>query len=347
MIAVAYRPPVNQQVRADVSTPVTSNNPEQTAQAPAASVDKLMATNLASSLAQSTDMPISANVTNLSQSLAVESVLAQTDTNMVSKPQVVQLTAGSRTPQKYTTVAGDTVPSLAAKYNISPDTIKWANNLTSDALEPGRVLTILPTDGVLYTVKGGDTVDGIVSKYGADRATMVSYNDLDLTGTPTEGAQLIIPGGVMPTNERPGYVAPRAVVNTRTGTGTYTGGYGGAYTGGISAGNKYAWGNCTWYAYERRAQLGNPIGSFWGNASTWAYNARGAGFSVNGSPAPGAIMQNGGGYGHVAIVESVNPGVSVTISEMNGYRFGGGFARVGHGDIPWSEAVSGMYQYIH
>ncbi len=58
-------------------------------------------------------------------------------------------------------------------------------------------------------------------------------------------------------------------------------------------------------------------------------------------------MQNGGGYGHVAIVESVNPGVSVTISEMNGFRWGGGFNRVGFGNIPWNEAVGGRYQYIY
>lgn len=118
-------------------------------------------------------------------------------------------------------------------------------------------------------------------------------------------------------------------------------------TGGWSAGNRYAWGNCTWYAYERRMQLGNPVGSFWGNASTWAYSASAAGYLVDGNPTPGAVMQNGGGAGHVAIIEAVNPGVSVTISEMNGYRFGGGYARVGHGDISWGEATSGMYRYIH
>ena len=68
---------------------------------------------------------------------------------------------------------------------------------------------------------------------------------------------------------------------------------------------------------------------------------------VNGTPSAGAIMANGGGYGHVAIVESVNPGVSVTISEMNGYRWGGGFNRVGRGTLSWSEATSGYYKYIH
>jgi N-acetylmuramoyl-L-alanine amidase len=32
---------------------------------------------------------------------------------------------------------------------------------------------------------------------------------------------------------------------------------------------------------------------------------------------------------------------------MNGYRWGGGFNRVGQGDIPWAQATSGIYKYIH
>lgn len=345
MVAVAYQPPVNTSARADASVAPQTQQHTPTVQS---SVDQVMATNLASSLAESTGMPISNNVANLSQSLAVESAMAQTEASVISKPQIIQPTAGSRSTQQYTTVAGDTVPSVAAKYGISATTLKWANNLTSDALEPGRNLTIMPVDGVLYKVKEGDTVDSIVSKYGSDRQSVMAYNDLELTGNPVAGSQIIVPGGNLPDTERPGYVGPRG----RRGGATlnyaiYSGGYGSSYKGSISVGNKYAWGNCTWYAYERRIQLGRPIGSFWGNASTWAYSARSAGLRVDGNPEPGSIMQNGGGYGHVAIVESVNPGVSITISEMNGYRFGGGFARVGHGDVPWGEATSGMYRYIH
>ena len=344
MIALAYHPPVNQKVLADASNGAQTTQQNQVQATENVSVDQLVATDLASSLAESTDMPISNNVANLSQTLSVESVLAQTDSNVISKPQIIQPTADGRTVQYYVAVAGDTVPSVASKYGISAQTIEWVNNLTSEALTPGQKLTILPTDGVLYTVKSGDTLDSIVSKYGTDRASIVAFNDLELTGNPAAGTQLILPGAVLPNNERPGYVAP----STSYGGGSsYSGGYGNAYLAKASVGNRYAWGNCTWYAYERRLQLGMPVGSFWGNASSWASYARQAGYLVDGNPTPGAVMQNGGGYGHVAIVESVNPGVSVTISEMNGYRFGGGFARVGHGDIPWSEAVSGYYNYIH
>lgn len=342
VIALGYHPPAEQQARADASSPVVSSQKKSDI-SPVSSVDRLVATKLASSLAESTDMPVSNNVANLSQSLAVESALAQTDSNVISKPQIVQLTSGSREIQKYVTVAGDSVQSVAEKYAVSSDTIKWANNLTSDALEPGKQLDILPISGIRYTVKSGDTIQSIASKYGTDVASLISYNDLELANNPAADARIIIPGGVLPTTERPGYVAPRAAINYSN----YSGGYGSAYSGGISAGNRYAWGNCTWYVYERRVQLGRPIGSFWGNANTWAYAARASGFSVDGNPEAGSVMQNGGGYGHVAMVESVNPGVSITISEMNGYRFGGGFARVGRGEISWSEATSGMYQYIH
>lgn len=282
MIVLAYHPPISKNTAvADASNGVTSLMP-QTDTTPNVSVDQLVATNLASSLAESTGMPISNNVANLSQTLAVESVLAQTDSNVISKPQIIQPTADGRTIQHYVTVAGDTVPSVASKYGISAQTIEWANNLTSEALTPGKNLTILPVDGILYTVKSGDTIDSIVAKYGTDRPSLIAYNDLELTGNPAVGTQLILPGAVLPSNERPGYVAPRTYSNT-----SYSGGYGDAYTAKASVGNRYAWGNCTWYAYERRMQLGEPVGSFWGNAVSWAYNARLAGFSVDGNPAPG------------------------------------------------------------
>ncbi len=341
------------------STPLANATPSSAkgtvaAATTANTVDPVVATSIASSLADTTSMPVSANVATLSQTLTIETVMSQTSSNTISKPQIVQPTANSRAATTYVTKAGDTVDAVASKYGLKKETVAWANNLSSDALEPNTTLTILPVDGVQHTVKAGDTVDSIVAKYGGNKADMVSYNDLELAGSLTEGKNVIVPGGVLPENERPGYAASRAATNSRRnaasgsyGSNSASGGYGTSYGGIVSAGNKYAWGNCTWYAYERRMQLGRPVGSFWGNASTWAYAAAAAGLAVNGTPAPGAIMQNGGGYGHVAIVESINPGVSITISEMNGYRFGGGFNRVGHGNISWGEATSGYYKYIH
>lgn len=347
LVAIGYQPPEHMTASASATDKkqVTAINPTTS------SVDELLAANVAANIAQTADLPVALNVANLSQSMAAESTMVQNDTNIVAKPQIVQLSANTRDIRTYVTKAGDTVPAVAAQYNISPDTIKWANGLTSDALDPDKELKILPVSGVSYTAKDGDTAESVAQKYGVDVQQVVSYNDLEL-GSAITGRQLIIPGGTVPETERPGYQAPRSQVRTGSvsstfsGSGNYNGGYGMGNNLSASVGNKYAFGNCTWYVYERRAQLGRPVGSFWGNASTWASYAASAGYTVNGTPTVGSVMANGGGYGHVAIVESVNPGVSVTISEMNAYRFGGGFNRIGHGEIPWNEAVSGMYRYI-
>lgn len=348
MIAIGYQPPERITASASVADP--TNRPETAGRT--VSVDEVLATSVAANIAEAANLPIASNVANLSQSLTAESVLTETDTNIVTKPQIVEASADSRAIQTYTAKAGDTVQKIADRYGVNANTIKWANNLSSDAVEDGRKIKILPVDGVLHKVSGSDTIDSIAERYSANRAQLVAFNDLEIDGL-SSGREIIVPNGDLPENQRPGYVAPApavtqaAPVNAGVNYGNYSGGSGSANTYAASVGNRYAFGNCTWYAYERRAQLGRPIGSFWGNAATWGIYAQSAGFTVNGSPAPGSIMQNGGGYGHVAIVESVNPGVSVTISEMNGYRFGGGFNRIGTGDISWAEAVSGKYQYIH
>ena len=77
-------------------------------------------------------------------------------------------------------------------------------------------------------------------------------------------------------------------------------------------GNDYPYGQCTWWAYTRRAQLGLPAGSALGY---WVDNtARHVGDIVVFAPG-----QQGadGYYGHVAIVEEVNADGSIKISESN------------------------------
>jgi len=85
-------------------------------------------------------------------------------------------------------------------------------------------------------------------------------------------------------------------------------------------GDYYAWGNCTWWAAMRRAQIGESIPNSWGNAATWAYYAQKDGYLVDHTPTYGAIMQISTvdhGLGHVAFVESVDPDGTWHISEMN------------------------------
>src|SRR5690606_32835455 len=101
-----------------------------------------------------------------------------------------------------------------------------------------------------YKISSGDTIDSIAKKYQANRDRVVAFNDLELAGVPV-GRTIIIPGGVLPQTERPGYTAPI----TRSpalayGSTSETGHAVSSAFARASVGNRYAFGNCTWYAYE-------------------------------------------------------------------------------------------------
>jgi N-acetylmuramoyl-L-alanine amidase len=309
-VAVGYRAPQQSTGVANATTITTDTQTQQT------SVDEVVATGIAANLAATTNLSVADNVANLSVSLNAKSELAQSNDAVITKPQIIQPTS-NRAIVSYTAATGDTVDNIAAKNSVSKDTVKWANNLTSDAVSAGATLKILPTDGILYTVKSGDTVQSIADKYKTDQTRIVLYNDLDEAGI-SVGSQIIVPGGVLPETERPGYVAPRVYTSYNSG---YVSGNSTLYK--ASAGNRYTYGYCTWYVYNRRAEMGRPIGSFWGNASSWAYAARSAGYVVDNTPEVGAIMQNGGGLGHVAVVESIAANGDITLSEMNNSSYGG------------------------
>ena len=286
-------------------------------------------------MAETANLSIATNVTNASISLTSKASLSQNDATLISKPQIVD-NSTARGITSYAVVAGDSVTTLANKYNVSADTIRWANNLTSDALTPGTNLLIPAITGVVYTVKAGDTPDALATKYKSDASRIVSYNDLEISGL-KDGAKIVIPAGVLPNTERPGYVAPTPRASVATIYSTLV---------SSNAGNLYDYGYCTWYAYNRRAALGLTLpGSNWGNANTWPNYARADGrFTISSIPHVGDIAQSGfmSYWGHVAVVEAVSAdGTQIKFSDMNNLA---GWGRVGYSD--W---VSASYfpNYIH
>lgn len=353
VVAIGYQPPKQVDGTANAATTVSSSVSAAIGQP---SVDQIVATNIAAGIAARADLPVAVNLANQAVSLSVQSQLSQqNDSSTITKPQIIQPSANSYALKQYTVKDGDTATSIAAQFAISPDTLKWANDLSSDSVPAGKVLTILPVDGVLYTVKGGDTVDSIASRFGATTQEITTVNNLELSGL-VNGAKIILPSGILPTNERPGYIAPVAARSFAYSTFRFAGGFGG---GGIQVINPYslissniysfrnggANGQCTWWAIERRAAMGMPLpGGALGNAAEWAYTLGQAGFGVNSTPSRGAVIQNGGGYGHVGVVEAVNSDGSITISEMNNYSAGGAYA-VDMRTIPAS--ALGNFNFIH
>lgn len=90
-------------------------------------------------------------------------------------------------------------------------------------------------------------------------------------------------------------------------------------------GNAYEFSQCTWWVYIRRHQLGLPVGSRMGDGAMWAYSASRLGYWVDNSARhKGDIMVFAPGqagssivYGHVAIVEKINPDGSIETSECS------------------------------
>ncbi len=276
------------------------------------SVDQIAAANVASSVAQTVDMSVQTSVESLAVSLNAKTELAQTASTFITKPQIIQQDSGQRGIIYYLTVTGDSVPTIAAKYGISEDSVRWSNGMVSDNIEADKILQLPGVTGIIYTVKDGDTADSLASKYKGDADLILSYNNLEISGLST-GLKIVIPDGILPENERPGYVAvsssySSSVSSTSTVSTSTTGSY---------SGNNYAYGYCTYYAYNRRAELGSPIGGNWGNAATWAIYAAAAGFSVDKNPRAGDVFQISGGLGHVGVVERVNDDGSIYVSEMN------------------------------
>lgn len=308
-------------------------NTDTSSDAPS-TVNDVVASTIAANVATATNLSVAPSVTSLAISTQIDSELPSTDSSSISKPQIIQVSSASRKITSYVVAAGDTADSIAAKFNISKQTLKWANDLISDNLTVGKSLDILPRDGIAYTAKAGDTAESVATKYKSDASLITTYNDLEISGL-TPGLKIIIPNGALPGDEQPGYVAP---VPYSSGGNYYAG-----YRAG-SVGNRYAYGNCTWWAYERRAAMGMPVGSFWGNGGSWAYSGRAAGYLVNNTPSYGAILVEVGNPGHVAVVESVAADGAVVVSEMNNAAYGG-FNIVNNRTI--SAGQASLYQYVH
>ncbi|MDP2656027.1 MAG: peptidoglycan DD-metalloendopeptidase family protein [bacterium] len=100
----------------------------------------------------------------------------------------------------YVVQTGDTIGAIAQKFEISSQTLIWANNLSASGyIRPGQKLVVLPVDGILYKVKSGDTLLRLARVYGTDVPSVVAQNRLTGANDIHIGETLILPGGVPPT----------------------------------------------------------------------------------------------------------------------------------------------------
>ncbi len=97
----------------------------------------------------------------------------------------------------YVVRKGDTLPQIAKLFDVTVNTIVWANDLNrKDALRAGQTLAILPVNGIQHTVQKGETLRGIAKKYKGDIDEIVDFNDLTRNSVLAVGDTVIIPDGI-------------------------------------------------------------------------------------------------------------------------------------------------------
>jgi surface antigen len=289
-------------------------------------LDQLSSADIAVHIALAARLDQRVSVSNKADSVNAQLALVPADDRVIAKPQVVATALKSKQDiQFYVTKEGDTLSSIASRFGVSSDSIRWSNGLTTGVISPGKELILPPhgVNGIVYTVKEGDTPASLAERYRANRDAIIAFNDAEVSGL-TEGEKIVIPDGLQPVQRTYGSFAWNS--------------YAAVYSG-----NGYDYGYCTWWAALRRAQVGKPIPSNLGNASTWKVLSQRAGLPVSNTPSQYAVIWTPPRdyYGHVGFVEQVFPDGSIRISEMNTV----GWNRVSEKTL--SPAQAAGYSYIH
>lgn len=123
--------------------------------------------------------------------------------DFLTSGQVIEVQDTSFNPTRvrtYKIIEGDTLDSVAEKFNLKSQTVRWANlkliGPFSDNLSVGWELKIPYTDGVLYKVKSGEDIYSIAEQLQSDVFTISELNNV--AGPDyilAEGQEIMVPDG--------------------------------------------------------------------------------------------------------------------------------------------------------
>lgn len=216
----------------------------------------------------------------------------------------------------YVVRKGDTLSDIASMFNVSVNTIIWANDLSSMRdVHPGDTLVILPISGIDHKVVKGDTLKSIAKKYHGDAGEIAQFNGIDEDSLLAIGTTIIVPGGEIvapPAPTRiPGTTALRA---PSRGGGVFLPGY---YINPLPSG-RVTQGIHGWNGIDIGAARGTPI---YAAASGTVVVVRSGG-GWNGGYGNYIVIQHNNGtqtlYSHNSS-NLVSTGQSVTQGQTIGY----------------------------
>jgi murein DD-endopeptidase MepM/ murein hydrolase activator NlpD len=94
-----------------------------------------------------------------------------------SRNPVTVAAEGAHPIQEVTIHEGDTLATMANFYDVSIESIAFANGITdAHSIQLGQKLIIPPAEGALYTVKDGDTVETVAARFKVEPSVIMSYN---------------------------------------------------------------------------------------------------------------------------------------------------------------------------
>ncbi len=154
----------------------------------------------------------------------------------------------------YTVHEGDNLSTIAKMFNVSVNTIMWANDINrATSIQPGQTLIILPVTGLKYTIKKGDTIKAIVSSYKADLDEVLNYNDMTLNSVLIVGDTIIIPDAEIQTVVRSHNVVKDNPAHNTSGP-SYSGYYIRPIVGGVKSQGLHGYNGV-----DLAAPVGTPI----------------------------------------------------------------------------------------
>jgi len=216
------------------------------------------------------------------------------EAGFIGKPQVLgteTILTGEVTQvavMNYTIEKGDTVLSIANRYNLSVGSLLDANGI-----KPIDAAKIRPNDSLVIPVEDTNQSDSWLAEINAEK---IRQQQLAEAARQKQLAQ----------QRTSRNSTTNRTVTSFNGSYQVIGTMWGSYNGGLP-------GWCTWYAHYKRPDLKAS-----GNARDYLRTAKAAGMTVSSTPRAGSIFVNGAsGWGHVGYVEKVNGDGTLIVTDMN------------------------------
>jgi surface antigen len=234
---------------------------------------------------------------------------------------------------------------LSSKYNVTIDSIIWANESLkkSAKLKVWSTINIPPVSGLIHEVEESESIDSLARKYKISKDKIISQNSIDWELALWE--TLIIPWATK-------YNPKNTYSTTYNGKGStywFSKSWQSKYVNGWDYAYKlvrrkpkhtFVWWNCTRFIGQYKDV------TWWGNAKDWLKNAKAKGAETWKDPKAGAIIVFFGKgynpwYGHVAIVVDVKDD-SLIVKDMNYRRLNEVTTR----EIPKNDRAISGYIYV-